>query len=161
MENSIRLPLLICRASFLGVDAWFCYPGVFQRCWLSLSLPLTGRRGCLTSLLPFIVQQGQTDQIVGLAISAIHKVDTGYGGFFLWYILVLKGYHCLWRGKLFPYLFQHKLGWTPDFHLLGTGLIPAGIRSTELDEVTPASLFLHRREGRTSQHHLLGEADYP
>ena len=112
MENSCCPLLLTCSASFLGVDAWFCYPGVFQRCWLSLSLPLTSATqqcGCPTSLLPFPVQQGQTDQVVDLAIFAIHKVDTRYGGFFLWYILALKG-HYLWRGKVFFLLILEWVG---------------------------------------------------
>lgn len=72
MEDSCCPLLLTCSASFLGVDAWFCYPGVFQRCWLSLSLPLTaatGRRGS-----PFLAQRGHTDQIAGLAVSAIQDM---------------------------------------------------------------------------------------
>jgi len=52
------------------------------------------------------------------------------------------------------------LGWTPDLVLVGTGLIPAGVRSTELDGMTRASLFSYRKDGRTSQHLPLGEADY-
>lgn len=70
----------------------FQYPGVSQRCSLSLSLSIfsaTGRCGCLNSLLPFLVQQGQMDKIAGLVISAIHKVDTGYAGFLLSSILIL------------------------------------------------------------------------
>lgn len=60
---------------------------------LIISVPVhifsSGQRGCLNSLLSFLVQQGQMDKIAGLVISAIHRVDTGYGGFFLWSVLIL------------------------------------------------------------------------
>lgn len=104
MENSCCPLLPTCSACFVGVDAWFWYPGVPQRCSLSLSLPIssaTGQCGCPNSLLPFLVQQGQMDQIAGLVTSAVHKVDTGYGGFFLWYILILKGHCLILKGKTF------------------------------------------------------------